>query len=190
MKRICSKCGNELKKGEKFCPRCGERCPILEEKEESKKLNKNKFVIAIVIVLLVVIGVSKVHSGKVEKSEKYDEAIQLAQMSQAEEDEKQEIQEQIYQTIDSAILPMTQLTVGQAITTVFSDYDIKWESYDSSNTKYEVTISGSYYPNVEVPEYETQGSIAFVVDIDAGTCEVDQDNDGVYAALLVAAQSY
>ena len=141
MKRICSKCGNELKKGEKFCPRCGERCPILEEKEESKKLNKNKFVIAIVIVLLVVIGVSKVHSGKVEKSEKYDEASQLAQMAQAEEDEKQEIQEQIYQTIDSAILPMTQLTVGQAITTVFSDYDIKWESYDSSNTKYEVTCT-------------------------------------------------
>ncbi len=54
---FCSKCGNELKEGEKFCSKCGKSANHIEKDKKSNKFNKKIiFVVLGIIVIVAIIG--------------------------------------------------------------------------------------------------------------------------------------
>lgn len=54
---FCSKCGNEIKEGERFCSNCGKSVNNIEEKKNSNNFNKKiTFAVLGIIVIVVIIG--------------------------------------------------------------------------------------------------------------------------------------
>lgn len=68
---------------------------------------------------------------------------------------------------------------------VFKDYDIQCAPYQGSNTRFLVTLSGNYCPNVvDLPNVQNYGKITLLVDTDTSEVSLIED-DGIDQAFEV-----
>lgn len=97
---FCSKCGEEIEKGNLFCTKCGSK---LETKIENKvKKSKNKKIrnIIIVIMLTIIISVALIFSGS-KVSKKTDEEEKYVEEAKQEEiEENSEINNHYFNVLD------------------------------------------------------------------------------------------
>lgn len=62
----CGNCGKEIKEGSAFCPACGAKVVIVETgRENSKKKNRKKFFIPVLLIIIIaIIGIKNVSNIK------------------------------------------------------------------------------------------------------------------------------
>lgn len=63
-------------------------------------------------------------------------------------------------------------TVGSLIPIVFKDYTTSVEPEGDSDTVFLVTVSGTYFPNTDVPQYTEEGSMTCRIDVENQTYEI------------------
>ncbi len=94
-----------------------------------------------------------------------------------------EIRRAVAEVIDSTpqYAEWSAVSIGRMITRVFDDYTLEVEPVGGS--VYNATISGTYVPIADMPNYLLQGAITYRVDIEARTCVVVNDPDNINGIL-------
>lgn len=178
---ICKNCGKEIKDGAAFCSSCGAKTEestvtnvdTATAVAETKKKYPTKLVIgAIVAVIVIIVIVIAASGGGDSHTEKNNTNVDLS-----EKYDDTDVEQQIYDVLNSTpAVDGYYTSVGTALNAVFSDYSVSFKQW-GGETSYNVTISGTYCPNPEVPQYTDSGEITYLVDIESGYC---QARDAIY----------
>lgn len=102
-----------------------------------------------------------------------------------------EIEQQLLSILNTT--PLTDgysTTIGMAMNAAFVDYDVTYKLATGFEHTYNVTFSGTYYPNPEVPQYTNTGSITYSVNLETGDCFAKSDFGGIEDVLLAYAVNY
>ena len=172
---FCKNCGKEIKDGAAFCSSCGaktEKSTVTNvdtttAAAETKKKHPTKIVIGAIIAAIVIIIIAIVASnGGDSHTEK----------NNTKKSDDTDVEQQIYDVLNSTpAVDGYYTSVGTALNAVFSDYSVSFKQW-GGETSYNVTISGTYCPNPEVPQYTNSGTITYVVDIESGYCQAREDD--------------
>lgn len=94
-----------------------------------------------------------------------------------------EIRRAVAEVIDSTpqYAEWSAVSIGRMITRVFDDYTLEVKPVEGS--VYNATISGTYVPIADMPNYLLQGAITYRVDIEARTCVIVNDPDNINGIL-------
>ena len=186
---FCKNCGKEIKEGSAFCPECGAKTEestvtnvdTTTATAETKKKHPTKIVIGAIIAAIVIIIIAIVASnGGDSHTEK----------NNTKKSDDTDVEQQIYDVLNSTpAVDGYYTSVGTALNAVFSDYSVSFKQW-GGETSYNVTISGTYCPNPEVPQYTDSGAITYVVDIESGYCQARDDIYGIDDVIKVYVVNY
>lgn len=100
----------------------------------------------------------------------------------------EEVSQKISEILQSTYFYSMNATAAEMLVTVFNNYDIEVERYDTES-KYAVTFSGDYYPSPDV-DTTLSGSITLLIDIESGALTVLGEPGSVGYAFEVFAATY
>lgn len=164
---FCKKCGNQLKDGAKFCPKCG--CQVLEEvndqtsslTRQKQKAGKNWLIILVILVIVgvVVVGISFVLKGNAKKVLRGDDSKNGTNLAGENSDRQETEQEQDELEAENEL----EWKVKKSTTTIYEGDGESIRSISTSEYEYDEngnmifsqsTDDGSGYENVYTLTYK------------------------------------
>ena len=199
---LCKNCGNEMNNGATFCNRCGvnhgntkkqinskEDSPVINTGTSATLKKNTRSELAPIIIIIVIIVGSIIFAGlrgifSLLVDGEFESPFGIYS-------EQEDAQQEILMILDSTpVVEGFGGTIGQAVSAAFTQYDVKYELIEGSTSTYKVTISGTYMPNPEIPQYTLNGSISYTVDIKNRTCNIRVGNSDIESILMVYAVNY
>ena len=198
---ICKNCGKEIQDGVAFCSSCGAKADevpvnntnVVPAPEQHKKKHKGLIIFcSIVGVLLLSIVIFSIFDEERESiannSSSSDEAESESKENADISDD--EVEQKIYSVLNNTpAVEGYNTSVGNALGTIFKDYTVSFKKW-GGKTSYNVTVSGKYLPNPEVPQAVEEGEVTYVVDIESGYCKIKNDIYGIENVIKVYVVNY